>query len=139
MTTAMTMTGLDELIKGNEAFPDRFLKAAQVVAEACGLRVLNRAQALLRSKVKGNPIVFTMRADVANRQVLVEADFAPGQPSEIALWFEYGTAERQQKSGRRTGQITAVHYMRDAAAAEQSGFGSQMDAAMQKLLQELFG
>lgn len=138
MTSAMTTTGLDELIKANDAFPDRFLKAAQVVAEACGLRVLNRAMALLKSKVKGNPIVITMRADPANRQVLVEADFAPGQPSEIALWFEYGTAERTQKAGRRTGQITAVHYMRDAAAGEQAGFVRELDAMLQRLLTEVY-
>ena len=138
MATAMTITGLDALIKGNDAFPDRFLKAAQVVAEACGLRVLNRAQALLRSKVKGNPIVITMRADPANRQVLVEADFASGQPTEIQLWFEYGTVERKQKAGRRTGQITAVHYMRDAAAGEQAGFARELDAMLQGLLNEVY-
>ena len=134
----MTIAGLDALIAANASFPEKVTRAAQAVAEAVGGRVLNRAQALLRSKVKGDPIVFTMRTDVANRQVIVEADFASGQPTEIALWFEYGTAERQQKAGRRTGQIQAVHYMRDAVAGEQSGYGSAMDAAMQKLLQELF-
>lgn len=134
----MTIDGVDDLLKAVDAFPGKFDQAAQAVAEASGRRIETRARAILRSKVRGNPITITTRADVPNRQVLVEADFAQGQPTEIHLWFEYGTAERQQKAGRRTGQIQAVHYMRDAMAGERSMFPRELDAALSATLRGVF-
>ena len=134
----MTIDGLDDLLRNVEAFPSTFDQAASAVAEACGGRIQTRAQAILRSKVRGNPIDITVKVDAPNRQVEVSADFAPGQPTEMHLWFEHGTVERQQKSGRRTGQIQALHYMRDAVSAERSSFPRAIDAALSATLQSLF-
>ena len=137
-TSAMSITGLDEFNAKVDAFPSKFDQAAEAVALATGRRVETRAQAILKSKVRGNPITITVRADRANRQVLVEADAAAGKHTEIHLMFEYGTAERQQKAGRRTGAITAVRYMRDSVASEHSAFPKAIDAALQGVLGDLF-
>lgn len=138
MASAMTITGLDALTAAVDAFPATFDQAAEAVALATGRRIQTRAQAILRSKVRGNPIDITVTSDRANRRVLVEADAATGKHSEIHLMLEYGTAERQQKAGRRTGRITPVRYMRDALAGEQSGFPRALDAALTDVLRGLF-
>lgn len=137
--SAVTIDGLDELLADAQEFEGRFDQAAQAVAESAGRRVQNRAQEILRSKVRGTPIEITTTTDAPNRQVLVEADFAEGYPTEIHLMFEYGTAERQQKSGRRTGSITAVHYMRDAVNGERAGFPRAIDDVLQAELGKVFG
>ena len=138
MASAMTIDGLDELMAAAEAFPSKFDQAAEAVALSVGRRIQNRAQAILKSKVRGNPIDITVTSDRANRQVLVEADAATGKHTEIHLMFEYGTAERQQKAGRRTGLIRPVRYMRDAMMAEQGGFPRAVDAALVGVLRDLF-
>lgn len=139
MASAMTIDGLDELLAGVSAFPEKFDQAAQAVADASARRIETRALAILRSKVRGNPITITVRSEPQNRQTVVEADFAPGQPTEAHLWFEYGTAERAQKSGRRTGQIRPVRYMRDSIATEQTAFPRAIDGALTATIQSLFG
>ena len=138
--SAMTIDGLDELLSGAESFGPTFDQAAQAVAESVGRRIQTRAQEILRSKVRGNPIAITMSTDAPNRQVLVEADFVDNglHPTEIHLMFEYGTAERQQKAGRRTGRIQPVHYMRDAVNAERAGFPRAIDAELQTTLEKVF-
>ena len=134
----MTIDGLDELLSAVNAFPAKFDAAAQVVAEATGQRIQNRALSILRSKVRGNPVEITVKAEPANRQVVVEAAAASGQPTELHLWLEYGTAERQQKSGRRTGQIRPVRFMRDAVAEAQRGYEQGIEAAVAKTIDETF-
>lgn len=138
MPSAMTIDGLDELNAAPAAFESKFDAAAQAVAESAGRRIQTRAQEILRSKVRGTPIVLSTTTDAANRQVLVEADFAQGYPTEIPLMFEYGTAERQQKGGRRTGRIQPVRYMREAVNGERAGFPRQIDDVLQRTLNEVF-
>lgn len=133
-----TIDGLDDLVAGAEGFEQKFDAAAQAVAEAAGRRIQTRAQEILRSKVRGTPIVITTTTDAANRQVLVEADSAPGYPTELHLSFEYGTEERQQKGGRRTGRIQPVRYMRESVNAERAGFPRAIDDVLQATLDQVF-
>ena len=90
MADALTFDGIDDLMKAVDAFPSKFNQAAQAVAESCATRIQTRAQAILQSKVRGNPVDITVTVDAPNRQVLVSADFAQGQPTKAHLWFEYG-------------------------------------------------
>lgn len=136
--SAMTVDGLDELIAAAESFGPTFDQAAQAVAESTGRRIQNRAQEILRSKVRGTPIAITTTVDAPNRQVLVEADAATGYPTELHLSFEYGTAERQQKGGRRTGRIQPVRYMRDAVNGERAGFPRAIEAELQRTIEKVF-
>ena len=138
MAGGMTIDGLDDLVDGAEAFPVTFDQAAQLVADAAGRRVQTRAQQILRSRVRGNPVDITVTPDPAHRQTLVEADFAPGQPTNIHLWLEHGTAERAHKAGRRTGQVPALHYMRGGMDAARS-FPNEIDGVLQATLTQVFG
>ena len=124
----MITTGLDEFIAANEAFPAELTRALQGVAEATGRRIQTRAQAILRSKVRGAPIQITVHSEPAKHQVRVTAEAATGQPTTMALWFEAGTVPRHQRGGRFTGQIQALHYMRDSAAEEDAVYRRELEA-----------
>ena len=138
MASAMTTSGLSEFIAATEAFPDVLTAALQAVAEATGRRIQTRAQAILQSKVRGRPILITQQSEPAKHQVRVDATFAPGQPTSIPLWFEHGTAPRRQRGGRATGKITALHYMRDAAAAEDTAYRRELEAAAERTARRIF-
>ena len=137
MSSAMTTTGLDAFLAANEAFPAELTRALQGVAEATGQRVKTRADAIL-SKLQGKPIVITTRSESSKHQVVVEAAWGAGQPTSITLWFETGTAPRQQKGGRATGQIQPLHYMRDSAAAEEATYRRELEAVALATAQRVF-
>ena len=139
MASAMTTTGLSEFLAATEAFPEALTRALQGVAEATAARIQTRAQAVLQQQVRGRPIEITVRSEPAKHQVRVDATFATGQPTSIPLWFEVGTAPRQQKGGRRTGQIQPLHYMRDSAAAEDAAFRRDLEAVAVATARKVFG
>ena len=127
MADAMTTTGRRELLAATNRFPGEVQAALQAVAEATAGRIQQRAQALCPRATGKTADAIAIRADLANRQILVESKSPSGRPGNLVLWLEWGTIKRP-----------AVLYMRRAAEGEMAQYRGDMAAAAEATARRVF-
>ena len=127
MADAMTTTGRRELQAATDRFPLEIQHALQAVAEATAGRIQHRAQALCPRATGKTAGAIAIRADLPNRQILVESKSPSGRPGNLVLWLEWGTIKRP-----------AALYMRRAAEAETAQYRQDMAAAGEATARRVF-
>lgn len=112
------LTGMDELVRDLIAMGKIDPKQVKSVVRAAGQKIVNDAKAKAPSGSVRNSIGFIEKKETQfPTSVLIGPHYPEGNLAHI---FEYGTAPRFAKGGKRRGQINARPFMRPAFDANKS-------------------
>jgi HK97 gp10 family phage protein len=133
MNSSFKQTGLAEMRRAAEQFPDDQRAALKGVARATAHRILGRSRQLLGEQTHGTGFTASqleVTEDEPNKQFLVGAN--PGlvrrHPWNLMIWLEYGTSK-----------MRARPFMRPAADAEREPYRREMAAASSSAAAKTFG
>lgn len=131
--TTVTTTGLTELKRAIEVFPEKHTAALRAVAKATADRVLANARANLAAQTKGTGALagfLEVREQAEKKQFVVGAN--PGlvrvHPWNLMLWLEYGTV-----------RAAARPFMRPAADKERDRYQQDLARASEDIAKGVFG
>ncbi len=131
MASSVTTTGLEELKRSIDRFPDAVTQAFKATAKASADRMATHAAAILRSKTHGTgktAAAIRVLDESQDKQYVVNSPGDPDRPANLPLWLEFGTRF-----------MIARPYMRPAGDAENPRYKAAMAATAEQMAIKVFG
>lgn len=97
-----------------KALVHAFTEGAKLVRDGAKAQAVSLPPGFAKALTVQRPNARYRRRRAGGRETVVVVALKRGKYSRLAHLFEFGTAERHQKSGRYTGRITAQPFLRPA-------------------------
>ncbi len=125
----VTTTGLEELRRAIDRLPDAVTTALKTVAQRSAQAIAGDAARRLRAQQKTEAHALAdaieITEDLPNKQVIVRSNPPAGQPANVTIWNEHGTARMAPRP-----------YMRPAADAGRVVYERETEAAANAVVEE---